>query len=139
MERKKSSIESGKDTDYGTVKYEDELVSSWKFWKKRRYVVAILTFLGCFTSYILRVNLSVAIVAMTAEVRKIDKNGNEYFEKEFDWDSKTQGLVLSSFFYGYISTQLLGGLLSTRIGGKKSFWFWNCNYCFSYNYHTTFS
>lgn len=44
-------------------------------------------------------------------------------EKEFDWDSKTQGLVLSSFFYGYISTQLLGGLLSTRIGGKKVFGF----------------
>ncbi|XP_012344677.1 vesicular glutamate transporter 2.2 isoform X2 [Apis florea] len=123
MERKKSSIESCKDTDYGTVKYEDELVSSWKFWKKRRYVVAVLTFLGCFTSYILRVNLSVAIVAMTAEVRKIDENGIEYFEKEFDWDSKTQGLVLSSFFYGYISTQLLGGLLSTRIGGKKVFGF----------------
>lgn len=40
-------------------------------------------------------------------------------EQEFDWDSKTQGLVLSSFFYGYISTQLLGGWLGARIGGKR--------------------
>ncbi|XP_031843952.1 major facilitator superfamily transporter 9 isoform X2 [Nomia melanderi] len=121
MERKKSSAETAKDTEYGTVKYEDELVSSWKFWKKRRYVVAILAFFGFFTSYILRVNLSVAIVAMTADIEKVDDNGNTYTEKEFNWDSKTQGLVLSSFFYGYLSTQLLGGWLGARIGGKRVF------------------
>ncbi|XP_078048351.1 major facilitator superfamily transporter 9 isoform X2 [Augochlora pura] len=122
MERKKSnSVDTAKDTEYGTVKYEDEIVSSWKFWKKRRYVVGIMAFLGFFTSYILRVNLSVAIVAMTGNVKKVDADGNVYIEKEFDWDSKTQGLVLSSFFYGYLSTQLLGGWLGARIGGKRVF------------------
>ncbi|XP_076245083.1 major facilitator superfamily transporter 9 isoform X1 [Calliopsis andreniformis] len=121
MERKKSSGESVKDTEYGTVKYEDELASSWKFWKKRRYVVGVLAFLGFFTSYILRVNLSVAIVAMTAKIEKVDANGDPYFQREFDWDSRTQGIVLSSFFYGYISTQLLGGWLGARIGGKRVF------------------
>lgn len=30
-----------------------------------------------------------------------------------------QGYILSSFFYGYILTQLLGGWLAARIGGKK--------------------
>nr|CAD7573238.1 unnamed protein product [Timema californicum] len=38
---------------------------------------------------------------------------------EFDWDSKTQGLLLSSFFFGYICTQILGGLLASRVGGNK--------------------
>jgi ACS family sodium-dependent inorganic phosphate cotransporter len=38
---------------------------------------------------------------------------------DFDWDSKTQGLVLSSFFYGYIVTQILGGWLAGRLGGNK--------------------
>lgn len=33
-------------------------------------------------------------------------NGTEIFEQEFDWDSKQQGIVLSSFFYGYIVTQV---------------------------------
>lgn len=39
---------------------------SWKFWKKRRYIVVLLAFLGYLSSYSLRVNLSVAIVAMAA-------------------------------------------------------------------------
>jgi ACS family sodium-dependent inorganic phosphate cotransporter len=38
---------------------------------------------------------------------------------DFDWDSKTQGLVLSSFFYGYIITQILGGWLAGRLGGNR--------------------
>ncbi|XP_075233605.1 major facilitator superfamily transporter 9 isoform X3 [Lycorma delicatula] len=38
-------------------------------------------------------------------------------ERDFDWDSKIQGLVLSSFFYGYIFTQLLGGWMGARYGG----------------------
>lgn len=38
---------------------------------------------------------------------------------EFDWDHKTQGVILGSFFYGYIVTQLPGGLLAEKYGGTK--------------------
>jgi hypothetical protein len=63
----------------------------------RRYTVAILAFLGFSNIYSLRVNLSVAIVSMTKR-------------SEFDsWDSRTRGLILSAFFYGYILTQIPGG------------------------------
>ncbi|XP_046615491.1 sialin [Neodiprion virginianus] len=110
-----------RDTEYGTVQYEETEPPSWMFWKKRRYVLAILAFFGFFTSYILRVNLSIAIVAMTANNTKIDDDGNTYYEQEFNWDSKLQGLILSSFFYGYITTQLFGGLLASKIGGKRVF------------------
>ncbi|XP_034941091.1 vesicular glutamate transporter 2.2-like [Chelonus insularis] len=85
----------------------------WRFWRKRRYVVAILAFFGYVAAYSLRVNLSVAIVAMTSDTSET--------EAEFHWNSKLQGIVLSSFFYGYASTQLLGGWLSSRIGGKRVF------------------
>ena len=71
-----------------SVKVKDEHISSWKFWKKRRYVVGVLAFFGFFTSYILRVNLSVAIVAMTAKVRKIDDNGKEYFVSKVNYRFK---------------------------------------------------
>lgn len=37
--------------------------------------------------------------------------------KEAGWDTATQGWVLSSFFGGYLVTQLLGGWWAARIGG----------------------
>ncbi|KAG5898933.1 hypothetical protein JTB14_007968 [Gonioctena quinquepunctata] len=97
------------------------LVSTWKFWKMRRYIVALFAFLGFCTSYALRVNLSIAIVAMTDLKNITLDNGTIVQERDFDWDTKVQGYVLSSFFYGYITTQLAGGYLATRIGGKRVF------------------
>lgn len=44
-------------------------------------------------------------------------NGTVIQERYFEWNSRDQGLVLSSFFYGYILTQFLGGLLGAKIGG----------------------
>lgn len=41
-----------------------------------------------------------------------------YMAKEFGWSSTTQGLVLSSFFVGYLTTQVLGGALADKFGGK---------------------
>ena len=38
---------------------------------------------------------------------------------DIEWDKTTQGWVLSSFFYGYIVTQIPGGYLSGRFGGKR--------------------
>lgn len=45
------------------------------------------------------------------------ENGTKIYEKEFDWDSKQQGLVLSSFFYGYACTQFIGGIIAAKFGG----------------------
>nr|CAD7427055.1 unnamed protein product [Timema monikensis] len=97
----------------------DGLGPMYFFWRRRRYMVAMLAFFGFFNVYALRVNFSVAIVAMTSN-RTVEENGTivEY-GPEFDWDSKTQGLLLSSFFFGYICTQILGGWLASRIGGNK--------------------
>ncbi|KAG8310786.1 hypothetical protein J6590_057455 [Homalodisca vitripennis] len=104
------------------------------FWKKRRYLVACLAFLGFCNVYIMRVNLSVGIVAMTTSYTVVLENGTtieagwppgraifrryNMLDEDFDWDFKKQGLILSSFFYGYLSTQLLGGWLGARLGGK---------------------
>ena len=80
-----------------------------------------MAFFGFFNVYALRVNLSVAIVAMT-EIRDVTlANGTTVQEQHFDWDSKQKGLVLSSFFYGYILTQLLGGWAANKIGGNFVF------------------
>lgn len=66
-----------------------------------------MSFFGFFNVYALRVNLSVAIVAMT-EIRNVtitNSTGTYTAEEQyFDWDSTLRGYVLSSFFFGYILT-----------------------------------
>jgi MFS family permease len=42
-------------------------------------------------------------------------------ELKFDWDAATKGLILSSFFYGYVCTQLPGGWLANRWHGHALF------------------
>ncbi|PVD36705.1 hypothetical protein C0Q70_03691 [Pomacea canaliculata] len=38
---------------------------------------------------------------------------------EFDWDKETQALLLAMYFYGYIFTQIPGGWLAGRYGGRR--------------------
>ncbi|XP_066152459.1 sialin-like [Euwallacea fornicatus] len=98
------------------------LPSKWLFWKHRRYIVALMAFFGFFNAYTLRGNLSIAIVAMTSNGSKTLENGTIIStEPEFDWSSETRGYILSSFFYGYITTQLLGGYFAKKYGGKIIF------------------
>ncbi|XP_031620236.1 vesicular glutamate transporter 1-like isoform X2 [Contarinia nasturtii] len=94
---------------------------SWKLWQKRRYIVVLMAFLGLFNVYSLRVNLSVGIVAMTENRTVYYPNGTIGYEQEFSWDSKDRGLILSSFFWGYIMTQIFGGLLGSKFGGNLVF------------------
>ncbi|KAJ8946673.1 hypothetical protein NQ318_019988 [Aromia moschata] len=95
--------------------------NDWRLWMQKRYVVAALSFAGFFSAYLLRVNLSVAIVDMT-EIKTVTlANGTIIYSREFDWDTRIQGYILGAFFYGYASTQLIGGYLGARFGGKRVF------------------
>lgn len=40
---------------------------------------------------------------------------------EFDWDQNSQSLILGAFYYGYILTQVPGGWLAEKMGGKLLF------------------
>ncbi|MFH4978976.1 hypothetical protein AB6A40_005685 [Gnathostoma spinigerum] len=95
----------------------DGLNQKWSL--RRRHLVAILAFFGFGCIYAMRANISVAIVQMTTP-GMVQLEGKILNEKaEFDsWDSVTQGVILGSFFYGYIFTQIPGGYLAHRFGGK---------------------
>lgn len=82
----------------------DSATPSWREYWPRRYTVVGLCFCGTFLCYIDRVNISVAVIPMA---------------REFGWDPETQGAVLSAFFAGYVLTQVLGGRLADRYGGKQ--------------------
>lgn len=78
----------------------------------------------CFVAFLLcnmdRVNLSVAILPMA---------------QEFGWDSTIVGLVQSSFFWGYLLTQIAGGVWADKVGGKVVLGFgvvwWSLATCFT--------
>ena len=97
---------------------QNVVIETVPFWRKRRYLIVLMGFLGFINIYTLRINLSVAIVAMTEIRTVINENGTISTEQYFDWNTKQQGLVLSSFFYGYLLTQFLGGYIASRIGGN---------------------
>ena len=70
---------------------------------QRRHTIVLLCFFSTFICYIDRVNISVAIIPMA---------------EQFGWTDTQRGLVLSSFFIGYLVTQVAGGSLAARLGGK---------------------
>lgn len=40
------------------------------------------------------------------------------FLQIYEWDKKTQSLILSSFFWGYVIMQIPAGILAKNFGGK---------------------
>ncbi|XP_018010829.2 sialin isoform X1 [Hyalella azteca] len=96
-----------------------------------RHLVAFLGFLGFVNVYSMRVNLSVAIVAMvnssaishvntsSPDVCPLPNNTNTStnYNGEFAWTEEEQGIILGSFFWGYIATNILGGRLAENFGG----------------------
>jgi ACS family sodium-dependent inorganic phosphate cotransporter len=71
-------------------------------WQTRYTMVGMCAF-ATFICYIDRVNISIAIIPMA---------------EEFGWDQTTKGMIMSSFFVGYLLTQVAGGWLADRFGGK---------------------
>ncbi|XP_071356297.1 sialin isoform X1 [Trachinotus anak] len=104
-----------------------------------RLNLAVLMLFGFSVVYGLRVNLSVAMVAMvnTTDPQPAQNStfihacplppGTENTSKTFlqpegtpqyAWNSETQGWLLGAFFFGYLTTQIPGGYLAGHYGGR---------------------
>src|SRR3984893_19318519 len=70
----------------------------------RRHAVLAMCFLAMFIAYTDRVNISVASVAM---------------REQLGWTQTVKGIVLSSFFIGYMLFMVASGWLATRFWGKR--------------------
>ncbi|XP_049873033.1 putative inorganic phosphate cotransporter [Pectinophora gossypiella] len=73
-----------------------------------RHFQALLLFLGMIFIFLMKVDMNIAIVAMT------DSTQNN----TFDWSHQRQSVILSSYKWGYLVTKIPGGELSARFGGK---------------------
>lgn len=91
-------------------------------------------FLAVVNAYSLRVSLNIAITEM------VTPSTSSYFDPDscpghsgnsthtsvtdtnllYDWNESTKGLILSSFFWGYVITHIPGGVLAEKFGGKYS-------------------
>ncbi|KAN0052795.1 hypothetical protein ACTA71_006902 [Dictyostelium dimigraforme] len=79
-----------------------------KYYFPRRYLLVMTGFLGLCMAYILRVLISTAVIDM---------------QTEYNYSDSFKGLLLASFFMGYLSTQLLAQPLCDKIGGKRTLLF----------------
>ncbi|KAL7636796.1 UNVERIFIED_CONTAM: hypothetical protein RMT77_012552 [Armadillidium vulgare] len=80
----------------------------------KRFTMAILASIGFLISFGIRCNMGVAVVEMTA-------NSSLTGKKEIEWTDDVIGVVDSSFFWGYIITQIPGGIIASRIPAHSVF------------------
>uniref|UniRef100_A0AC35U9P3 MFS domain-containing protein n=1 Tax=Rhabditophanes sp. KR3021 TaxID=114890 RepID=A0AC35U9P3_9BILA len=107
--------------------YEEPLINS------SRLGISVLLFLSGAILFSHRADLSLGIVCMVnhtyadlvnvkqQNIRKecvSQKEDTHLLEGEFEWPRQIQGYILGSFFYGYLTTQVLGGYLCERFGSK---------------------
>ncbi|GFY74222.1 hypothetical protein TNIN_499541, partial [Trichonephila inaurata madagascariensis] len=106
----------------------------------KRYVVALLGFLGLSCTYAMQVDLNVTILAMSTTSHGYSKNGTKsfvecpmlveaedrprstkYLGQRYEWSYKEQAVILGSFYYGYLLTLLPGGYLAQAFSAKWVF------------------
>lgn len=112
---------------------ENEPVEETTGWIRCRTILGIMGFLGFASVYAMRVNLSVAIVAMVNSTTPVPSNNSDVDvcpaspssnssapqrPGDFNWSVGEQSIVLGSFFYGYVLTQIPGGRIAEMYGGK---------------------
>ncbi|XP_058793477.1 sialin-like [Phymastichus coffea] len=121
-------------------------VNIWCSHIPQRYVFALMCFLGLFNAYAMRSCLSIAITEMVSNanitvahndvctydnialpsnnsINGGNTNSMNTSKDTYNWDQYTQGLILSSFYWGYVLTHLPGGYIAENYGGKHTLGF----------------
>ncbi|XP_014485439.1 PREDICTED: putative inorganic phosphate cotransporter [Dinoponera quadriceps] len=86
-----------------------------KAWYGCRHTQVLLMCLCFLCCYAIRVTMSVAIEAMTNAA-----TANPNFE-EYHWEDSMKRMILSSFFCGYICTQIPGSIIARQWSAKNLF------------------
>ncbi|XP_049875794.1 uncharacterized transporter slc-17.2-like [Pectinophora gossypiella] len=111
-----------------------------------RFNVALMMFFACWVNYMMRVNMSVNIIAMVPDVNAVTSVKSEckaivtndsllyndsatvVMKRElrqpegvttFDWSAQQQAYVLSGYFWGYAITCLVGGTAAELWGPRN--------------------
>lgn len=99
----------------------------------QRVVLALMGFLAIINAYTMRICLHIAITEMTINHNNtgsidegycprtdpnLDSSGTNSNKGKYEWSETLQGLILSSFYWGYTLSHIPAGLLAEKFGGK---------------------
>uniref|UniRef100_A0A182XA81 Major facilitator superfamily (MFS) profile domain-containing protein n=1 Tax=Anopheles quadriannulatus TaxID=34691 RepID=A0A182XA81_ANOQN len=106
-----------------------------------RFNVSIMLFMACLISYMLRVNMSVNILAMVQPIQSnikqsaplghnnisdgttnqtmIENSKVPDYGPRYNWSSHDQSIILGAYFYGYLISSLPAGIFAERFGGRN--------------------
>lgn len=103
-----------------------------------RFNIGMMLFMSCFVTYMLRVNMSVNLLAMvqpTANTRPMARLSNVSYTNStsmaartspvmnygprYNWSSHDQSVILGAYFYGYLLTSLPAGVIAERFGPRN--------------------
>ncbi|XP_015597304.1 putative inorganic phosphate cotransporter [Cephus cinctus] len=85
-----------------------------------RHLQIFLMTTGFLCCYAMRITMSVAIVAM------VDAESSNPDYEEYNWSMAVQSTILSSFFWGYVLTQIPGGMIAQRWGARNLYGYTVC-------------
>ncbi|KAK9878766.1 hypothetical protein WA026_023746 [Henosepilachna vigintioctopunctata] len=93
-----------------------------------RFILNLMVIIGFMFNYMLRVNITIAIVDMIQpNSTSLNSTSNETVikstvnEQRFNWTESQKNDVLGFFFWGYILTELPGGRLAEVVGARRVF------------------
>ncbi|KAG8226708.1 hypothetical protein J437_LFUL005525 [Ladona fulva] len=101
-----------------------------------RLVLGIMAFFALMFTQMLRANLYISIVGMVNyDIRSTNNSDSVQYQssnstllpeendishlKGFEWDEATQGILFSAFYWCYWLTELPGGVMAQKWGGRK--------------------
>lgn len=106
----------------GSARHSDK---KWTDFLTCRQILNIMVILGFMFNYMLRVNLTIAIVDMvetnTTNITNTNSSKGRIDDTKFNWDTEQKNAVLGSFFWGYVLTELPGGRMAEIVGARKIF------------------
>eukprot|EP00095_Tigriopus_kingsejongensis_P000779 maker-scaffold67_size430214-snap-gene-2.6 protein:Tk00779 transcript:maker-scaffold67_size430214-snap-gene-2.6-mRNA-1 annotation:"hypothetical protein DAPPUDRAFT_51498" len=123
-----SSVDVSKDPQgkaMEAAKSEDEARSIPPLWGSARLQIALFCLTANFLVFYVRFSFSISLVCMTGSanehvtVGNVSRSAPNIAQGEFDWDRSMQANMMGTLFYGFILTQVLGGWISDRFGGKS--------------------
>ncbi|CAG9858313.1 unnamed protein product [Phyllotreta striolata] len=100
----------------------------WSNFLTCRQMLNIMVIIGFMFNYMLRVNITIAVVDMIKSNSTIAANSTNLTttavpvrSDQFNWTSSQKNDLLGSFFWGYILTELPGGRMAEIVGAKRIF------------------